>query len=91
MAGSDYYAELGVAREAGLEETRSAFRKPAAQFHPDRHPGDKGAEARFKKIAEAYTVLDDAKSKAAYDRGGRTQVEADTGFQRFNSTEDVFS
>jgi len=91
MAESDYYADLGVARDAGADEIRRAFRKLAAQYHPDRHPGDAAAEAKFKKIAEAYNVLDDPKARAAYDRGGRSQVEADTGFRGFDSTEDVFS
>src|SRR6185503_392720 len=91
MAEPDYYAELGVARDASAEDIRRAFRKLAAQYHPDRHPGDKAAEAKFKKIAEAYSVLDDPKSRAAYDRGGFSQVEADTGFRGFNTTEDIFS
>jgi len=91
MADSDYYAELGVARDAAPEDIRRAFRKLAAQYHPDRHPGDKAAEAKFKKFAEAYSVLDDPKARAAYDRGGQPQVEADTGFRGFNTTEDIFS
>ncbi len=91
MAEPDYYAELGVARDAPAEDIRRAFRKLAAQYHPDRHPGDKAAEAKFKKIAEAYSVLDDPKARAAYDRGGSSQVEADTGFRGFDTTEDVFS
>src|SRR5579862_976721 len=91
MADPDYYADLGVARDAGADEIRRAFRKLAAQYHPDRHPGDKAAEAKFKKIAEAYNVLDDPKARAAYDHGGQSQVEADTGFRGFNTTEDIFS
>lgn len=91
MAEPDYYAELGVARDAAAEDIRRAFRKLAAQYHPDRHPGDKAAEAKFKKIAEAYRVLDDPKSRAAYDQGGSSQVEADTGFRGFDTTEDIFS
>jgi molecular chaperone DnaJ len=91
MADPDYYAELGVAHDAGAEDIRRAFRKLAAQYHPDRHPGDKAAEAKFKNIAEAYNVLDDPKARAAYDHGGQAQVEADTGFRGFKSTEDVFS
>jgi molecular chaperone DnaJ len=91
MPDPDYYAELGVAREADPEDIRRAFRKLAAQYHPDRHPGDKAAEAKFKKIADAYSVLGDPKTRAAYDRGGQSQVEADTGFRGFNTTEDIFS
>src|SRR5712675_2466679 len=91
MADTDYYAELGVARDASPEDIRRAFRKLAAQYHPDRHPVDKLAAAKFKKIAEAYNVLDDAKARAAYDHGGQSEVEADPGFRGFNSTEDIFS
>jgi molecular chaperone DnaJ len=91
MAERDYYADLGVAKDAAPDDIRRAFRKLAAQYHPDRHPGDKAAEAKFKKIAEAYNVLDDPKARAAYDHGGQAQVEADTGFHGFNTTEDVFS
>ena len=81
----DYYADLGVSRNAGADEIGSAFRKLAAKYHPDRNPGDKTAEEQFKRIAEAYNVLRDPKSRAAYDRGG------DTGFRGFDSTEDIFS
>ena len=91
MADLDPYAELGVARDADAETVRRAFRKLAAQHHPDRHPGDKAAEAKFKKIAEAYSILDDPKAKAAYDRGGSAGVEADTGFRGFETTDDVFN
>jgi len=91
MAETDYYADLGVARDAAADDIRRAFRKLAAQYHPDRHPGDKAAEAKFKKIAEAYRVLDDPKAKAAYDQGGSSQVETETGFHGFNTTEDIFS
>ena len=81
----------GSGREASAEDLRRAFRKMAAQYHPDRNPGDKTAEARFKRIADAYKVLDDPKSKAAYDQGGQSRVEADTGFRGFTSSEDIFS
>jgi molecular chaperone DnaJ len=91
MAERDHYAELGVSREASGEEIGRAFRRLAAKYHPDRNPGDKQAEERFKRIAEAYNILSDPKSRAAYDRGGDQQVEVDTGFHGFNSTEDVFS
>jgi DnaJ-class molecular chaperone len=87
----DYYADLGVSRNATSEEIGSAFRKLAARYHPDRNPGDRTAEEKFKRIAEAYNVLRDPKSRAAYDRGGFDQVRADTGFRGFDSTEDIFS
>lgn len=87
----DYYADLGVSRTAGPEEISAAFRKLAGKYHPDRNPGDKSAEQKFTRIAEAYNVLKDPKSRAAYDHGGSEQVEHDTGFRGFDSTADVFS
>jgi DnaJ-class molecular chaperone len=84
----DYYGDLGVSKNASADEINRAFRKLAARYHPDRNPGDKAAEEKFKRIAEAYNVINDPKSRAAYDRGG---TDADTGFRGFDSTEDVFS
>lgn len=91
MADRDYYEELGVPRGAGEEEISRAFRKLAAQYHPDRNPGNKQAEEKFKRISEAYAVLKDPQRRAAYDRGGFEQVEADTGFHGFETTDDIFS
>ncbi|AEV17025.1 Chaperone protein dnaJ 1 [Thermus sp. CCB_US3_UF1] len=65
----DYYAILGVSREATQEEIKRAYRKLALQYHPDRNPGDKAAEERFKEINEAYAVLSDPEKRAQYDRG----------------------
>jgi DnaJ-class molecular chaperone len=87
----DYYADLGVSKNATSDEISSAFRKLAARYHPDRNPGDRVAEEKFKRIAEAYNVLRDPKSRAAFDHGGSEQVRADTGFRGFDSTEDIFS
>jgi molecular chaperone DnaJ len=91
MINRDYYAELGVPRNASKDEIGRSFRKLAAKYHPDRNPGDKEAEDKFKKVAEAYQVLSDPKSREAYDRGGEERVQMDTGFRGFGSTEDVFS
>ena len=91
IADRDYYADLGVSREASSEDIGRAFRRLAAKYHPDRNPGDQQAEEHFKRIAEAYNVLSDAKSRAAYDSGGSRQVEADTGFRGFATSEDIFS
>jgi molecular chaperone DnaJ len=63
----DYYAILGVNREATQEEIKKTYRKLALEFHPDRNPGDKGAEERFKQIQEAYEVLYDPQKRYAYD------------------------
>ena len=87
----DYYADLGISKTATADEIGKAFRKLALKFHPDKNPGDKSAEEKFKRIAEAYNVLRDPKSREAYDRGGEEQVRVDTGFRGFDSTEDVFS
>jgi molecular chaperone DnaJ len=75
MAKRDYYETLGVSRGASDAELKSAFRKAAMQCHPDRNPGDKAAEIRFKEINEAYQALSDAQKRAAYDRFGHAAFE----------------
>ncbi len=75
MAKQDYYATLGVARDASADDLKKAYRKLAMQLHPDRNPGDKKAEARFKDINEAYDVLKDDQKRAAYDRFGHAAFE----------------
>ncbi len=70
MAKRDYYEVLGVARNASEDDVKKAYRKLAMQFHPDRNPGDKTAEEKFKEAAEAYEVLRDADKRARYDRYG---------------------
>ena len=79
MAKQDYYATLGVAREAGAEDLKKAYRKLAMQLHPDRNPGDKQAEAKFKELNEAYDVLKDEQKRAAYDRYGHAAFEQSGG------------
>ncbi|HML16381.1 MAG TPA: molecular chaperone DnaJ [Bryobacteraceae bacterium] len=66
----DYYQMLGVARDAGEEDIRKAYRKLARKHHPDLNPGDKAAEERFKKVQEAYDILSDPKKKQMYDQYG---------------------
>lgn len=75
MAKQDYYATLGVAREASPDDLKKAYRKQAMQFHPDRNPGDKQAESKFKEVSEAYDVLKDDQKRAAYDRFGHAAFE----------------
>jgi molecular chaperone DnaJ len=72
----DYYELLGVSRDAGEQEIKSAYRKMALKYHPDRNPGDKVAEERFKEAAEAYSILADADKRARYDRFGHAGVGA---------------
>src|SRR5580658_2333345 len=79
MAKQDYYATLGVAREASPEDLKKAYRKLAMQHHPDRNPGDKQAEGKFKEVNEAYDVLKDEQKRAAYDRFGHAAFEQGGG------------
>jgi len=74
MSKRDYYEILSVAKSATTDEIKKAYRKVAMQFHPDRNPGDKGAEEKFKEAAEAYEILSDADKKAQYDRYGHAGV-----------------
>ncbi|HYH36605.1 MAG TPA: molecular chaperone DnaJ [Azospirillum sp.] len=75
MAKQDYYELLGVAKGAGADEIKKAYRKLAMQYHPDRNPGDAEAEHKFKEINEAYDVLKDEQKRAAYDRFGHQAFE----------------
>jgi molecular chaperone DnaJ len=75
----DYYEVLGVARTAGEAELKSTYRKLAMKYHPDRNPGDKAAEEKFKEAAEAYAVLADAEKRSLYDRFGHQAVSSATG------------
>src|SRR5271166_5328980 len=74
VSKEDYYEVLGVSREASDQELKSAYRKQALKFHPDRNPGDHVAEEKFKEASEAYQVLSDADKRAAYDRYGHAGV-----------------
>src|SRR5499425_3277703 len=79
MSKRDYYEILGVTRTCTEVELKTAFRKLAMQHHPDRNPGDKDCEHRFKEINEAYEVLKDADKRAAYDRFGHAAFEQGMG------------
>lgn len=88
----DYYEILGVSKGSSAEEIKKAYRKVAMQFHPDRNPGDKSAEEKFKEAAEAYEVLSDADKKAKYDRFGHQAFGPGTGGGRgAQNMEDIFS
>lgn len=85
----DYYEVLGVARSASDADIRTAYRKLAMQYHPDKNPGNTEAEDKFKEAAEAYEVLGDADKKSRYDRYGHQGLEG-TGFHEFTNIEDIF-
>jgi len=89
----DYYEVLGVSKGASLEDVKKAYRKKAVQFHPDKNPGNKEAEDKFKEATEAYSVLSDAENRAKYDRFGHAAFsQGGGGFQGgdFSGFEDVF-
>ena len=79
MAKRDFYETLGVARTVTETELKVAFRKAAMQHHPDRNPGDKTAEIRFKEVNEAYQILSDSQKRSAYDRFGHAAFEQGGG------------
>ncbi len=99
----DYYDVLGISKNATADEIKKAYRKKAMEFHPDKNPGNKEAEAKFKEAAEAYDVLKDPDKRAAYDRYGQSAFQNGGagaggfggfgGFQQTNFTDfsDIFS
>lgn len=90
MYKRDYYEVLGLSRDAGNEEIKRAYRKLALKYHPDRNPGDKEAEERFKEASEAYEVLRDPERRQIYDRFGHEGLEG-RGFTGFSGFEDIFA
>lgn len=90
MAKRCYYEILGVSRTATEEEIKKSYRRLALKYHPDRNPGDKEAEEKFKEAAEAYEVLSDPEKRAIYDRYGHDGL-ASTGFQGFRGFDDIFA
>lgn len=86
MAKRDYYEVLGVERNAGQQEIKSAYRKLAQKFHPDRNPGDREAEESFKEAAEAYAVLSDQEKRGRYDRFGHQGLGGAGGFGGIDPT-----
>ncbi|GMO41308.1 MAG: molecular chaperone DnaJ [Termitinemataceae bacterium] len=93
MAKRDYYEVLGVAKGASKDDIKKAYRKLAIQYHPDKNPGNKGAEEKFKEATEAYEVLSDDQKKSAYDQFGFAGVENSGGghdYSQFRGFEDIF-
>lgn len=94
MAQQDYYAILEVSREATAAEIKKAYRRLAMKYHPDRNPGNKEAEEKFKEIQRAYDVLSDEQKRAAYDRYGHAGVDgaaAGAGAAGFDDFAEAFS
>lgn len=94
MTSRDYYEILGVQRAADAAAIKSAYRKLALQFHPDKNPGDKDAEEKFKEINEAYAILSDAEKRAQYDRFGKAAFDGMSGGGGqggFTDFSDIFS
>src|SRR6266852_2911834 len=75
----DYYDVLGVKKSASPDEIKKAYRKLAREFHPDRNPGDKKAEAKFKEVQEAYDILSDQSKRSQYDQFGTVGSEGGAG------------
>ncbi|NWF91983.1 MAG: molecular chaperone DnaJ [Syntrophaceae bacterium] len=90
MEDKDYYRILGVSRDASEEEIKRSYRRIAMQYHPDRNPGDKDAEEKFKLASEAYEVLRDPEKRRIYDHYGIEGLKG-TGFTGFRGFDDIFS
>ncbi len=93
MAKRDYYEILGVQKNASIDDVKKAYRKLAMQFHPDRNPGNKQAEEKFKDATEAYEVLSDQDKRSRYDRFGHEGVRQGADFHDWTNTNanDIFS
>ncbi|WP_345194388.1 molecular chaperone DnaJ [Kistimonas scapharcae] len=94
MSKRDYYEVLGVSRDVGEKEIKKAYRRMAMKFHPDRNPGDKESEEKFKEVNEAFEILSDPQKRAAYDQYGHAGVDpnmgAGAGAGGFGNFSDIF-
>lgn len=91
MSKTDYYEVLGIAKSASGDEIKSAYRKLAMQYHPDRNPGNDEAVEKFKEATEAYEVLSDANKRARYDQFGHQGMHGGQDFHQYSNVNDIFS
>ncbi|MCX6139743.1 MAG: molecular chaperone DnaJ [Candidatus Kapabacteria bacterium] len=91
MTDRDYYEVLGVGKSASQDEIKSAYRKLAMQFHPDRNPDNAEAENKFKEAAEAYEVLSDTDKRARYDQFGHAGMRGGQDYHQYSNINDIFS
>lgn len=92
MSKRDFYEVLGVSRDASAEQIKKAYRQLALKYHPDRNPGDKDSEEKFKEATEAYQILSSAETREKYDRFGHSAFDGRSfnGFGDFSGFEDIF-
>jgi len=91
MEKRDYYEVLGVSKNSSNDEIKSAYRKLAMQYHPDRNPGDHTSEEKFKEAAEAYEVLSDSTKRSRYDQFGHNGLRMGQDFHQYSGFDDIFS
>lgn len=91
MAKRDCYEILGVSKEASLDEVKKNYRQLALKYHPDRNPGDKEAEDKFKEASEAYQILSDENARSKYDRFGWSAFSGGGGFEGFGDFSSIFA
>ena len=91
MQKRDYYEVLGVSRSASETEIKTAYRKMAVKYHPDKNPGNPEAEDMFKECAEAYEVLSNTDKRARYDRYGHQGLRTGQDYHTYSNINDIFS
>ena len=90
MNKRDYYEILGLEKNASSQDIKKAYRKLAIKFHPDKNPGNKEAEEKFKEAAEAYSILSNSEKRSRYDQFGHQGISGNSGFGGGMNMEDIF-